>query len=133
MNGSCYTESLHAPLVQRRTELDVEGGKIQSFYVQLEYNIAPEVSQEDDWVQVACFDHQPDHPRGHDITREGLHMDIRHPNERDRVTTDFPTVELADAPRFCEKYLDENYQKICMRYAEWADLQSNDWTRALLP
>ncbi|KAA9406556.1 hypothetical protein Har1131_06950 [Haloarcula sp. CBA1131] len=133
MNGSTYTKMLHAPLVRRRTELDFEGGEIQSFYVQLEYNLAPEASNDDDWTQIACFDHQPEHPLGHDITREGLHMDIRHPAKRDRKTVDFPAVDLADAPRFCEKYLDKNYREISARYAGWSNQQSSDWAKALLP
>lgn len=133
MNGSTYTKTLHAPLVQRRTELDIEGGDVQSFYVQLEYNLAPEPSREDNWTQVACFDHQPNHPRGHDITHEGLHMDVRHPNKRDRKITDFQRVELTDAPRFCESYFDKNYRQICVQYADWSDKQFSDWNRALRP
>jgi hypothetical protein len=127
MNDSTYVETIHAPVARRRTYLDTHKGAIRRFYVQLEYNRRSS-GVEDDWVDIARFDHQPENERGHDIRKEGLHMDVCHPKEKDRKVTDFPNVELASAPEFCESYFDQNYDRICLRYAEW---ESNKPTELL--
>lgn len=49
-------------------------GGVRWFVVQLEYNPAPWL--DDDWKEVARFDHQPDSPGGHDVYEEGLHVDL---------------------------------------------------------
>lgn len=52
-----------------------------------------------DWNQVVRFDHNPANPNGHDITEEGLHMDVYRDSEKVWVKDDFPAVPLIHAPR----------------------------------
>lgn len=120
MNRSDYIEQIHWPIARRRTCVEVSDGEVTEFYVQLEMNLSPELTSPDDWVDIACFDHQPNRERGHDIRKEGLHLDIYHPNGPDRMITSFTAVAVDHAPRFCEKYFDKNYEKLCLRYADWA-------------
>jgi len=119
INGSSYVSVIHAPIARRRTYLDTVDGRVTRFYVQLEYNCQTSPGVSDDWVAIALFDHQPENEQGHDISNEGLHMDIRHPVEADRKTTDFPSVSVNQAPGFCENYFDQNYRSICHRFEKW--------------
>lgn len=48
-------------------------GRITSFLIKLEYR--PKPLQQSDWTEIARFDHNPK-GRGHDITEEGLHVDV---------------------------------------------------------
>lgn len=65
-----------------------EAGAPKRFVVQLERRI------DDDWWEVVRFDHDPENPMGHDITQEGLHMDVYKFGEKARVKDDFPPVRL---------------------------------------
>ena len=118
INDSTYVKVIHAPVARRRTYLDVEKGEIRQFYVQLEYNRSLS-HKTTEWVDIARFDHQPGIEHGHDIRHEGIHMDLCHPNGKDRKVEDFPRVKLNKAPDYCERYFDENYSSICLQYAEW--------------
>lgn len=120
INDSTYVEIIHAPVARRRTYLDANSGEVQRFYVQLEYNRCLPFDEPDDWIDIAWFDHQPDNENGHDIRKEGLHMDVRHPNGFDRKVTTFPNVDRNKAPHYCERYFNKNYEEICIRYAKWA-------------
>jgi hypothetical protein len=121
INDSTYEVIIHAPIARRRTYLDTDKGELRRFYVQLEYNRRPSFDQRDDWVDIARFDHQPGNEYGHNIRKEGLHMDLCHPSESDRRVTDFPRVPLKQAPYFCEDYFDRNYNEICIQYANWEE------------
>lgn len=86
--------------------------------MQLELNHQPEVGTEDDWQYLARFDHNPSSQTGHDIREEGLHMDVYHPHETDRVADGFPPVPVESAPKYAENFFDENYLQICGRYPD---------------
>lgn len=120
MNRSDYSTLIHWPIVRRRTCIETADGNVSAFYVQLEMNLSPSKDSESEWTDIACFDHQPERERGHDVTREGLHLDIYHPNGPDRMITDFCGVDLNHAPRFCELYFEGNYRELCRQYADWA-------------
>ena len=119
MNDTDYINTLHGLHVRTRTCIDTKRGEVQAFYVQLELNLSPNPNETDDWTDVARFDHQPNTELGHDITKEGLHMDLCHPTKEDRKITSFPHVDLKDAPGFCEEYFRQNYESICDQYADW--------------
>lgn len=76
------------PYARIRRSFRIHDGVPERFVVQLEYNLnAPDdVLAEPDWAQVARFDHEPDNPMGHDVTEEGLHMDIYFDGERVKRT-----------------------------------------------
>lgn len=127
-----YTAILHAPAVRRRTILGLIEGQVSSFCVQLELNHAPASGAPDDWRYIARFDHNPQNTDGHDITEEGLHMDIRHPSEEDRTYRNFPPVPLGRAPGYAEDHFDGHYLEICDRYFDWSSEADPAWT-AILP
>lgn len=123
---------LQAPIVRRRTILEKERGRLRAFCVQLEFNHCPTTGEADDWKYIARFDHNPASLEGHDITEEGLHMDLRHPVEGDRTSYGFPPVPLSRAPAYAEDHFDEKYLEICERYLSWCDEVKDSW-RAILP
>ena len=83
-----------ATVVDRRAQIRVgfskNRGEVTTFFVQLEY------WHGGDWYPVARFDHAPDTPMGHDVSAEGLHLDIFRDQEKYRVEDDFPPVELSE-------------------------------------
>ena len=86
------------------------------FVVQLECNSQPDVLKADDWRQVARFDHDPVAPGGHDVTEEGLHMDIYSDGEKVAVVREFPEISLNGAIDFCEEFLYERSDKLLARF-----------------
>lgn len=127
-----YVQSVHAPIVRRRTVVETEQGEVLSFCIQLEFNHAPEYGEPDQWEYIARFDHKPASLDGHDIRQEGLHLDIRDPRGEDKKYTNFPPVEVTHAPDYAENYLEKNYVGICERYTGWCDEVKSSW-RAILP
>jgi hypothetical protein len=81
--------------------------------VQLEYWLDGE------WLEVVRFDHAPDAEMGHDITEEGLHMDIYREGVKHCVKGDFPPVKLNRAPRYCTAYIRENAERLIRRFERW--------------
>lgn len=64
--------------VRRRLGYSHDRGKVVRFVVQLEYRM------EDDWTPVVRYDHDPASDHGHDVTEEGLHVDIYRDGEQHR-------------------------------------------------
>lgn len=114
--------------------MEISKGDVRAVYVQLEYNLAQRCDGKGDWTDIARFDHNPSSEEGHDIRREGLHMDIVHPNGDDRKTTHFaPGIKVNSAPGVCEDYFDKNNEKICRKYANWKGLRNWDWRANEIP
>lgn len=65
-----YTDWIEYPHARLRIVIDTENGTPKRFVVQFEYHL------EGAWETVIRFDHNPAGEPGHDITEEGLHMDI---------------------------------------------------------
>jgi hypothetical protein len=86
--------------VRRRVGLSTYRGDVVRFVVQLEYRLDGE------WRAVARFDHDSNSEMGHDVTEEGLHLDVYRDGEKYRVERDFPAVDLNDAVEYCETYAD---------------------------
>jgi hypothetical protein len=113
------------PYARIRRELEKEHGEILRFVTQLEYDVeaTPSGQNEPDWRPVARFDHTKDSELGHDITEEGLHMDVFKNGEKHRVVRNFEHVPLEDAPRFCEQVLEQNADALLERFERWHDLR----------
>lgn len=104
---------------QIRVELGKTKGDVDWFIVQLEYNHGPFPNQEDDWEQVARFDHQPQMSWGHDIREEGLHLDLYENGqkvEREMYYAEFP---VNKAPQWCEAHLEEYADHYLAQYEIW--------------
>jgi hypothetical protein len=99
--------------VRRRVGLTAERGDVTRFVVQLEYRLDGE------WTTVARFDHDAESEMGHDVTEEGLHLDVYRDGEKHRVEKDFPPVDLNRAINYCESYLEDNEQELIQRFELW--------------
>ena len=112
------------PHAKIRREIRTESGEVTRFVMQLEYdvNATPDGRGESDWRVVARFDHDPEEGQGHDVTEEGLHMDLYRNEEKYRRTWDFPAVELNDAPGYCQEYLRRHSDWLLSRFEEWHEI-----------
>lgn len=111
-----YFTWIEYPRLRIRTEFAKHRGDVTRFVVQLEYNARPDVLEADDWRQVARFDHDPAAPNGHDVTEEGLHMDVYSDGEKVAVARDFPEISPNGAIDFCEEFLYEQRDELLARF-----------------
>lgn len=72
-----------------------------------------------EWLEVVRSDHDPASDGGHDITEDGLHMDVFRDGQKYRVEADFPPVELNRAPRYCSAYVREHADRLIRRFERW--------------
>lgn len=103
-----------------RVEIGKTRGDVDWFVVQLEYNMNPIFTRiGDDWRQVARFDHQPNHHRGHDIRIERLHMDVYRHESKEFIRRGFPPICVNEAPGWCENYLKKYSDFLLGRFEQW--------------
>ncbi|XVH33873.1 DUF7718 family protein (plasmid) [Haloferacaceae archaeon DSL9] len=114
-----YFDWVEYPHARVRVEIDKSQGRVTRFVIQLERSVAGE------WSEVVRFDHEPENPMGHDITNEGLHMDIYRDGEKVRVKDNFPSVPLSDAPRYCILYIEQHANQLLRRFEQWHDLNQD--------
>ena len=93
---------------------------ITQFVVQLEYLV------EDDWLPVVRYDHDPGAAPdvAHDVTVEGLHIDIYREGEKhatEYITGPLPAAEALD---HAEDHLAKNLYRFIRRYQEWHGIKS---------
>jgi hypothetical protein len=114
-----YPRPLPGPLSER-VGIDTDRGRVTRFLVQLEYY------HDDARHVVVRYDHDPEGPEemSHDVTEEGLHMDIYRDGEK--VATEFVTGPLAAevAIDTAEEHLAENLEWFVRRYEEWHGIEN---------
>lgn len=120
-----YVSWVIFPTTQLRVVIDTKEGDVQGFVVQLEYDMDwdYDTSSPSDWEVVARFDHDPTAEFGHDIEREGLHLDVYRDGEKATVEYGFQPVPINQAPGWCESYLLENAQRYVDRFERWHDVR----------
>jgi len=96
-------------------------GTVKWFVVQLLHNVEPYHANEDDWREVARFDHNPDAVEGHDVVKEGLHMDLSFEKSEDEVKDRFPEHrppqgDLGSTVRYCVNYLNGKHEQLVKEY-----------------
>lgn len=94
----------------------IPGEGLTRFRVQLEYRIG------DTWVQVAGSDHNPDAEAGHDVTNEGVHLDVYRDGDRVGQESIFPVTDPATGLKRAETYILDNEQRLTERFEQWHDL-----------
>lgn len=119
MPDRLFIDWIEYPHAQLRFDLETERGTPARFLIQLEYCV------EGDWVPVAHFDHNPEGTYGHDVTEEGLHLDIYRDGEQVRTKRDFPTVPLSNAPDYYVSYLKTNADPLLRRFEQWHSLTTD--------
>ena len=111
-----YKSPLQFGVTRIRVEIGKLRGDVRWFVVQLEKNTGNKYGLDQDWGQVARFDHHPEADWGHDIRKEGLHIDLYRGGQKAQVRRNFPNVPLNRAPAYCEKYLDQMEEKILQSF-----------------
>lgn len=112
------------PYARIRRELETERGVVTRFVYQLEYNAEASLDglPPHDWHEVARFDHDIDGP--HDISEDGLHIDLYREGEKYAQLYNFPAVPLNAAPEFCEQFLLNRADKLLDQFERWHDFDS---------
>lgn len=118
-----YTLFISYPYAQIRVEIGLNRGDVQWFRVQLEYNVDSQPYTDNDWRQVAGFDHHPNVNWGHDITIERLHLDIYRDGRKEDVQQGFPEIELNKAPAYCENFLRARADTLLNRFGRWHGIE----------
>ena len=95
---------------------DVYRGSVMRFLVNLQYM---ESFLSPTYTEIARFDHNPTSANGHDIYREGIHIDVAQKDGPDIKFT-FPNstvpADLGVVIRACVEYLDDNARKLIRIY-----------------
>lgn len=101
--------------IRRRVGYDTDRGAVTRFVVQLEYHRAGE------WRPVVRYDHDGTGASefAHDVSEEGLHIDIY--REGEKVATEYvaPPQPAARALTRAEDHLTQNLEWFVERYEEW--------------
>jgi hypothetical protein len=107
-----FTTPLHYR-ARRRIGYSHDHGVVTRFVVQLEYRLHGE------WVEVVRFDHDPESEQGHDVTTEGVHMDVYRDGEKAQSPEIFPPMLASDALTSAEEHLTQHGERYIKRFEEW--------------
>lgn len=101
----------------------IEAGEVRRFMIQLECRI------EGEWDPVVRFDHDGtgEAEHAHDVTEEGVHMDVYRSGEKERVEEIFPPLPAPQALTHAEEHISMYAERYITRYKEWyrTDTESN--------
>ncbi len=112
-----YSKPVDLPYLRLRFVLETSAGSPVKFLIQLEYNLQMMSEFPDTWQAFARFDHNPESKKGHDIEQEGLHMDrIDADGTRYDVKRGFDSIQLDNAPEYCEEYLLEKAEILAEQF-----------------
>jgi len=106
----------HAPgPARRRVGFDVEQGTVTRFVVQLEYH------HNGEWNPVVRYDHDGtgESEHTHDVTEEGLHIDIYRNGEKHATEYVTPPLPADEALARAEDHFTNNVQRFIERYEQW--------------
>lgn len=104
--------------VRRRLGYSHDHGEVTRFVVQLEY------LYEEEWTPIVRYDHGPTSTHGHDVTDEGLHIDVYRDGEKYRTEYVAPPLPAGVALDFAEDHLLENAQRFITRFEEWHEIRN---------
>lgn len=112
-----YTDRLSA-VIRVRLGYSHTRGDVTRFVVQLEYRVG------DDWEEVVRYDHDPASELGHDVTEEGLHIDIYRDGQQYRTEYVAPPMPAGLALDRAEDHLSENLEAFVDRFERWHGIKS---------
>jgi len=104
--------------VRRRIGYSHDHGEVTRFVVQMEYRLDSE------WVEIVRFDHDPVSDHGHDVTVEGVHMDVYRDGEKHRSEEVFPPMPASDALTFAEEHLNQHAERYIKRFETWHGIRN---------
>jgi hypothetical protein len=94
-------------------------GDVTRFVVQLEYRL-----DVDEWREVVRYDHDPASDHGHDVTDEGLHIDIYRDGRKfatEFVASPEPAGIALDR---AEEHLRRNHERFTERFETWHGIRN---------
>ena len=114
-----YTDRL-TPQTRIRLGYSHDRGEVTRFVVQLEYKLG------DRWLQVVRYDHDAEGPTEatHDVTEEGLHIDIYREDEKHRTEYISPPMPAGEALDRAEDHLAQNLEGFIHRFETWHGINS---------
>jgi len=123
-----YDKTFTAPegrRARRRLGLDVEAGEVVRFVVQLEYLVDPLAEE---WATVVRYDHDS---RGadeaaHDVTEDGLHIDVYRDGAKSATHELTPPLPAGDALDAAEDHLAEHLEGYVERFELWHGIRRDD-------
>lgn len=93
-------------------------GTVTRFVVQLEYRV------EDEWREVVRYDHDPAGEFGHDVTKEGLHIDSYRDGKQYRTEYIGPPMPAGRALDRAEDHLTNNLKVFINRFEQWHGIRN---------
>jgi len=102
---------------RRRIGYSHDRGTVTRFVVQLEY------WTQEGWTEVVRFDHDPESDHGHDVSEDGVHLDVYRNGRKYRTTGVFPPMTPAEALTFAEDHLTAHAERYLTRFERWHGLQ----------
>ena len=120
---SLHQRSVSHPHGEIHYSVENEGDEVVSFVVQLRCWVGTETEL------VAQFDHTPDQGMGHDVEREGVHMDVFRDGEKvdvslvaDAGLDAHPGPLVADvASEYALTYMEQENERLIERFLTWRD------------
>lgn len=112
-----YTAPEGGP-VRRRVGIDVERGEVTRFVVQLEYLIEPDTGE---WATVVRYDHdgKGSDEAAHDVTEDGLHIDVYRGGEKVASHELTPPIPAGAALDTAEEHLADHLEGYVRRFEQW--------------
>lgn len=98
---------------RHRLGITTDRGGVTRFVVQLEYFL------EDEWAIVVRYDHDVAGEATHDVTEEGLHIDVYRDGEKHATEYIAGPLPAGVALDFAEDHLAENAEHFVKRFEEW--------------
>jgi len=116
-----YTAPEGGP-TRRRVGIDTDRGTVTRFVVQLEYLVKPDVQE---WATVIRFDHDGtgSDEAVHDVTDEGVHIDVYRDGEKYRTHELTPPMTANDALEYAEDHLTEHLEGYVRRFEQWHEIR----------
>ncbi|TQQ82338.1 DUF7718 family protein [Halonotius roseus] len=116
-----YDREYTTPLkhrTRRRIGYTQHRGTVTRFVVQLEYRVDGE------WMEVVRFDHDPKSDHAHDVTEEGVHMDVYRDGDKLRSEEVFPPMRAGEALTFAEEHLNQHAERYINRFETWHEIKT---------
>ena len=104
---------------QLRRGVATDRGRVPRFFAQLEYLLG------DEWAEVVRFDHDEDAEGGHDVTKEGVHMDVYRDGEKIDTVQGAGPMPAGEALDLAEGHLAEHLERLIRRFEQWHNLNPN--------
>lgn len=116
-----YDREFTSPLeyrVRRRLGYTHKHGRVSRFVVQLEYRL------DNEWTEIVRIDHDSEGELAHDVTDEGVHMDVYRDGEKLRSEEVFPPMPANEALTFAEEHLSNHAERYVKRFEKWHGIRN---------